>query len=266
MRLALALGGGAGLGWAHIGVLRALEARGVEVDAVAGTSIGSVAAVCLAGGRLDTLEEVARTLATMRGIVRFLDIDMRRGGVLGGKRVIQHLRAVFGAAHLDALAIRCAVVATDLMTGEEVAITDGPVVEAVRASISIPGVFSPVKRGGMLLVDGGLVAPVPVRAARALSDAPVLAVNLLGDYRRRAELGFAAEGRDQSLLRVARAGLGMVVANLARLSLQLDPPDVLLNPPVGHIDVQNFTRAHELIEIGAAAVAAQWPEIAALAA
>ena len=121
-------------------------------------------------------------------------------------------------------------------------------------------------RGGLLLVDGGLVAPVPVRAARALSDAPVLAVNLLGDYRRRAELGFAAEGRDQSLLRVARAGLGMVVANLARLSLQLDPPDVLLNPPVGHIDVQNFTRAHELIEIGAAAVAAQWPEIAALAA
>ena len=266
MRLALALGGGAGLGWAHIGVLRALEARGVEIDAVAGTSIGSVAAVCLAGGRLDTLEEVARTLGTMREIVRFLDLDMRRGGVLGGKRVIQHLRAQFGAAHLDALAIPCAVVATDLMTGDEVAMTDGPVVEAVRASIAIPGVFSPVKRGDMLLVDGGLVAPVPVRAVRALSSAPVLAVNLLGDYRRRAVLGLTADKHSQSLVRIGRAGLGLVVANLARLTLTLEPADIVLNPPVGHIDVQNFTRASELIDIGAATVAANWAAIEALAA
>lgn len=266
MRLALALGGGAGLGWAHIGVLRALEARGVEIDAVAGTSIGAVAAACLAGGRLDTLEEVARTLGTMRAIVRFLDLDMRRGGVLGGRQVIAHLRAQFGAAQLDALAMPCAVVATDLMTGEEVAMTTGPVVEAVRASIAIPGVFSPVKRGDMLLVDGGLVAPVPVRAVRALSPAPVLAVNLLGDYRRRAEMTLAPDGRANSLVRVGRAGLGLVVANLARMTLRLDPADLLLNPPVGHIDVQNFTRAGELIEIGAATVEANWPAIAALAA
>ena len=263
MRLALALGGGAGLGWTHIGVLRALQARGVTIDAVAGTSIGALAAVCLAADRLDVLEELARAV-NMREIVRFLDIDPRKGSVLGGRTVRNRLRLHFGHAELQDLFIPCACVAADLVSGEEVAITSGPVVEAVRASIAIPGIFPAVRRGAQVLVDGGVVTPVPVRAARALSTAPVLAINLQGDYLRRAAANLPVNKRIVTPLRAGRAGLSLMLTALARQSLALDPPDLELAPAIGHIDVRNFTRASELIEIGAASVDAAWPQIAAL--
>jgi len=263
VKLALALGGGAGLGWAHIGVLRALAARDVEVVAVAGTSIGAVAAACLAGGHLDALETLARAV-DRREVMRFLDVDPRRGSVLGGRTVRNRLRAVFGEARLETLAMPVALVAADLVSGREVAMTGGPVVEAILASIAIPGVFPPVRRDGMVLIDGGVVAPVPVRAARALSPAPVVAVNLQGDYQRRSATVLPPAPR-AGLLRLGRAGLALLLAEHARMSLALDPPDVELRLPVGHVDERSFTQADELIEIGAAAVAAQWPAIHAAA-
>lgn len=260
MRLALALGGGAGLGWAHIGVLRALAQRGVTVDAVAGTSIGAVAAVCLAGGRLDVLEELARA-TNMRAVMRYLDTGFARGSVLGGKTVRRRLHQHFGDSGLDELNIPVAVVAADILTGEEVVLTAGPTIDAVRASIAIPGLFPPVRSDGRLLVDGGVVTPVPVAAARGLSDAPVLAVNLQGDYRRRAAANLPAGKRLVSPLRSGRAGLSLVLARLAELSLAANPPDLLIAPAIGHIEVQDFTRAAELIALGAASVDALWPEI-----
>ncbi len=264
LRLALALGGGAGLGWAHIGVLRALLARGVVIDAVAGTSIGAVAAVCLAADRLDTLEELARS-ANLRKVVRFLDVNLRRGSLLGGRAVARELRKHFGELQLEALAIPCAVLAADLVSGTEVVLTTGSIVEAVRASIAIPGIFPPVRHGDMMLVDGGVLNPVPVRAVRALSTAPVIAINLQGDYVRRAAIGMPQDKRVLTPMRVGRAGISLLLAQLARQSLALDPPDLELALAVGHIHVRNFTKAHELIEIGADAVELNWPVIAALA-
>ncbi len=263
MRLALALGGGAGLGWTHIGVLHALRTRGVTIDAVSGTSIGALAAVCLAADRLSVLEELARAV-NMREVVRFLDVDPRKGSVLGGRTVRNRLRVHFGEGELQDLFIPCAVVAADLITGAEVAMTRGPVVDAVRASIAIPGIFPPVRRDGRILVDGGVVTPVPVRAVRALSSAPVLGINLQGDYLRRSAIGLPPSKRIMTPLRVGRAGLSLLLAELARKSLLLDPADLELAPAIGHIDVRNFTRAHELIDIGAATVEAAWPQIAAL--
>lgn len=261
--VALALGGGAGLGWAHIGVLRALLARDVVIDAVAGTSIGAVAAACLAADRLDVLEELARS-ANLRKVVRFLDVNLRRGSLLGGRAVARELRKHFGEQRLEALTIPCAVLAADLVSGTEVVLTSGSIVDAVRASIAIPGIFPPVRQGDMLLVDGGVLNPVPVRAVRALSDAPVIAVNLQGDYLRRAETGMSPHARALTPMRVGRAGISLLMAQLARQSLALDPPELELALPVGHIHVRNFTKAHELIDIGAAAVEAAWPQIAAL--
>ncbi len=263
--VALALGGGAGLGWAHIGVLRALLARGVVIDAVAGTSIGAVAAACLAADRLDVLEELARS-ANLRKVVRFLDVNLRRGSLLGGRAVARELRKHFGEQRLEALTIPCAVLAADLVSGTEVVLTSGSIVDAVRASIAIPGIFPPVRQGDMLLVDGGVLNPVPVRAVRALSNAPVIAVNLQGDYLRRAETGMSPHARALTPMRVGRAGISLLMAQLARQSLALDPPELELALPVGHIHVRNFTKAHELIDIGAAAVAANWTAIEALAA
>lgn len=263
MRLALALGGGAGLGWAHIGVLHALRARGVTVDAVSGTSIGALAAVCLAADRVNVLEDIARSV-NLRQVMRFIDIDPRRGSVLGGRGVTRELRHHFGHGHLEDLFLPVAVVAADLVTGEEVSITRGSIVDAVRASIAIPGVFPPVLSGDRVLVDGGVIAPVPVRAVRALSSSPVLAVNLQGDYRRRAEAGLPTGKQMMTPFRIGRAGLSLLMAHVARQSLLIEPPDLEIAPVIGHIDVRNFTRAHELIELGEAAILHNWPAIEAL--
>lgn len=264
MKLALALGGGAGLGWAHIGVLQALRARGIVVDAVAGTSIGAVAAVCLAADRLGVLESLARATSP-RQVMRYLDVDLRRGSLLGGRAVARELRRHFGNAELQDLFVPCAVVAADLVTGTEVVMTRGSVVDAVCASIAIPGIFPPVRRGAMVLVDGGAVTPVPVAAVRALSTAPVLAINLQGDYARRAAKGLPQSLRVLTPMRVGRAGISLLLSELARKSLALDPPDLELALAVGHIHVRNFTKATELIAIGAAAVADAWPRINRLA-
>ena len=264
MRVALALGGGAGLGWAHIGVLQALQARGVEIAAVSGTSIGAVAAVCVASGRLAVLEELARS-ANLRKVVRYLDLDLRRGSLLGGRAVARELKRHFGGLRLDALDIPCAIIAADLVTGDPVVMTRGSVVDAVRASIAIPGIFPPVRQLGQLLVDGGVLVPVPVAAVRALSDAPVIAVNLQGDYQRRAALTMPLDKRMMTPMRVGRAGVSLLLTQLARQSLALDPPDLELALPVGHIHVRNFTKAPELIAIGTDAVEAAWPMITALA-
>ena len=263
MKLALALGGGAGLGWAHIGVLHALQARGVTIDAVSGTSIGAVAAVCLAADRLNILDAIARSL-NARQVMRFIDIDPRRGSMLGGRAVTRQLRQHFGHDRLQDLFLPVAIVAADLVTGQEVSITQGPVVEAVLASIAIPGVFPPVRKDGMILVDGGVMTPVPVKAVRALSKAPVVAVNLQGDYHRRASATLPPEKRVMTPFRVGRAGVSLVMAHLARQSLAIDPPDIELAPAIGHIDVRNFTRADELITLGEAVVIENWPAIAAL--
>nr|WP_310525001.1 patatin-like phospholipase family protein [Polymorphobacter sp.] len=263
MKIALALGGGAGLGWAHIGVLHALHERGVQVAAVSGTSIGALAAVCLAADRVNVLEEIARSV-NARQVVRFLDIDPRRGSMLGGRAVTAQLRQHFGHGHLEDLFLPVAVVAADLVTGEEVSLTRGSIVEAVRASIAIPGVFPPVRMGGMILVDGGVMTPVPVRAVRAISSAPVVAINLQGDYLRRAEAGMPPGLRLVTPFRVGRAGLSLLMTHLARQSLALDPPDLEIAPAIGHVDVRNFTRAHELIDLGAASVVENWAAIEAL--
>jgi NTE family protein len=267
MTIALALGGGAGLGWAHIGVLRALQDAGVEVAAVAGTSIGALAAVCEAADRLDVLEALARS-ANVRTVLRYLDPHFRKGAVLGGRAITRQLRAHFGDRRLEDLRLPCAVVAADLVTGAEVAISSGDTVEAVRASMALPGLFAPVQRDGMVLVDGGVVAPVPVAAVRRLSDRPVVAVNLQADYARRAiAVGLkAGDGVRTTTVGITRAAMGLLLSQVARQSLTLSPPDLEIMPAVGHIDVRNFTRAGELIDIGRAATEALLPQIRALAA
>ncbi|MGK2286934.1 patatin-like phospholipase family protein [Pedomonas sp. V897] len=264
--VALALGGGAALGWAHIGVVRTLVERGVRIDAVAGTSIGAVVAACLAADKLDALEDLARS-ATALTVLRYLDVSFR-GGVLGGRTIERQLRRHFGNLRLEDLALPCATVAADLISGAEVVLRDGPVVEAVRASLAIPGIFKPVLRDGRMLADGGLVNPVPVSAARQLSACPVVAVNLQGDYvNRAAAAGFrrAAGTTRISAIRTTRASLGLLLSSLANHVLTANPADVVITPAIGHIEVGDFTRAEELIQAGRRATETAWPQISALA-
>lgn len=266
MAIALALGGGAALGWAHIGVLRALHRNEVEIGAVAGTSIGALAAVCQAADRLDVLEEIARS-ATIRTVLRYLDPHLRKGAMLGGRAIARQLDRHLGHARFEDLPIPCAVVAADLVSGEAVVIRHGAVDEAVRASMALPGIFHPVMRDGQILVDGGILMPVPVAAVHDIAPGmPVVAVNLQNDYARRAmAVGLKVHPQPAlTSISVLRSATGLMFSRLARQSLALTPPDLELALPVGHIDVRHFTRASELIQIGRAATEEAMPSIRAL--
>lgn len=268
MKIALALGGGAGLGWAHIGVLRALDEAGVEIGALSGTSIGGVASIAYASGRLDTLEELALSANNIRSVLRYLGPNWRAGSMLSGKGIARLIEENLGDLSFEELSIPTAVVAADLISGDPVVLGHGPVGEAIHATIALPGIFQPVKRGNYILSDGGAVMPVPVRPARKLAAGlPVVAVNLQGDYVSRRRAVGLRDRADAKLttLSVVRGATGLMLSNLARYSLDLDPPDLELAPKVGHIDTSNFTRAEELIGIGKASIADSLEQIEAIA-
>jgi len=265
MKVTLALGGGAGLGWAHIGVIRSLQASGIEIAALSGTSIGAITASCFAAGKLGELEEIALS-TNLRMMIKFIDPTISRGAFFGGKIVENELTKHLGDMTFADLSVPVSVVAADLITGDTVILDEGPLVPAVRASMSLPGIFKPVQIGDKLLVDGGAAIPVPVTPAKTLLPGlPCVAISLQNDYLNRAR-GAGIERADAALpnsIAVVKASVGLSLANLAAYSIALDPPEVLLNLPVGHIDIQNFTRAEELIEIGYKETEAALPNIKA---
>jgi len=178
-RIGLVLGGGAARGWAHIGALRALQEAGIKPDIICGTSIGALVGAVYANGDLDWLEQWVLRL-TWQSTIRLLDLRVS-GGLLGGKKVIQLFAARFNGREISDLQLPYAAVATELDTGRETWLQEGSVVEAVRASIAIPGLFTPVWHDGYWLVDGGLSNPVPVSIARAMRADFVIAIDLNSD-------------------------------------------------------------------------------------
>jgi len=251
-KISLALGGGAGLGWTHIGVLRAIDDSPLEIAAIAGTSIGAITGASYAVGKLDYLEDMARNI-NFRNMLRFMDPHFKRGAVMGARNIEKELESEFGDICFEDLPIPVAAVAADLRTGDTIVMKSGKLVPAIRASMSLPGLFKPVQHEGRLLVDGGAALPVPVSPARELApEALCLSVNLQDDFLNRSiAAGIAEHGnREPNSLAIVKASIGLSLRNLGRYSLALDPPDFAMSPPVGHIDIQNFTRAAELIEIG----------------
>jgi len=173
----LALGSGSARGWAHIGVIRALAETGISIDYVAGTSIGSVVGSVFAAGNIDALEEVAVRL-DWKQIAHLFDVVLPKSGLIDGKKVAGSIRDYLREMNIEDLPISFCAVSTDLSTGGEVAISEGDIIEAVRASISVPGIFTPVRKSGRILVDGGLVNPVPVSVVREMGADFVIAVDL----------------------------------------------------------------------------------------
>ena len=178
--IGLALGGGAARGFAHIGIVRTLVAHGIIPNVVVGTSIGAVIGGAYATGHLDTLEEWARSLQP-RNILSYLDIRLNGSGLIGGAKLAAELEAAMGQSRIEDLPVKFATVATEVRTGHEIWLTHGRVVDAMRASYALPGIFSPVLIGDRWLVDGALVNPVPVSAARAMGAEIVIAANLSSD-------------------------------------------------------------------------------------
>ena len=176
-KIGLALGGGAARGWAHLGVLRALHERGVQVECVAGTSIGALVGASFALGKLNLLEEFVAEIDWKR-ILSFLDVTFPRSGLIEGNELLEFFQSYVQEREIETLPLPYCAVAASLNTGREVVLNRGSLTEAVRASISVPGIFTPLRRGDEFLVDGGLVNPVPVSAVRGLGADYVIAVDL----------------------------------------------------------------------------------------
>src|SRR5258708_27136682 len=178
--IGLALGSGGARGWAHIGVLRALERNGIKPDIVCGTSIGALIGGVYLGGRLDELEAWARRLNRLR-LSRLFDLQLGYGGLIMGRRIMEIFDRELKHCAIEDLPARFACVTTEYGTGHEVWLQNGNLLEAVRASYALPGLFAPVKVDGRWLLDGALVNPVPVSVCRALGARVVIAVNLNSD-------------------------------------------------------------------------------------
>jgi len=178
--IGVALGGGSARGFAHIGILKTLIAHGIVPNVVVGTSIGSVVAGAYVAGHLDKLEDWARSLQP-RNVFGYLDIRLNGSGLIGGTKLAAELEAYMGPTMIEDLPVRYAAVATEVRTGHEIWLTHGRIVEAMRASYALPGIFSPVLVGDRWLVDGALVNPVPVSVARAFGAEIVIAANVSSD-------------------------------------------------------------------------------------
>jgi len=182
-KLGLALGSGSARGWSHIGVLRALRDAGIQPDVICGSSIGALVGAAYAGGELERFADWVQGLG-IRDVFGFMDFNLA-GGMLKGEKLISFWRRNFADFDIENSPIPFGAVATDLHSGAEVWMRQGSIADAVRASIALPGLFTPVLREGRLLVDGGLVNPVPASLARAMGADIVIAVDLNVDLMQR---------------------------------------------------------------------------------
>ncbi len=295
-KIGLAMSSGMARGWAHIGAIKALKKLGFEFDVITGCSVGALAGGCYLAGKLDELEEWARSL-NKRKIVGYLDMRLRSGGLIGGNKLVDEMRKYIGFKNIEDFKIPYAAVTTDLVTGHEIWLQKGDLVEAMRASFSLPGIFPPVKIENRWLADGALVSPLPVAACRALGADMVIAINLnadiIGKARRPGTNIPAAYGFDlmqmleetdnqeklslmdnlarrvfrrdydgPSIFGVMTASLNIMQDRITRSRLAGDPPDVHIAPRLGHLGLLEFDRTEEAIHEGEAAVMRKRPELA----
>lgn len=274
--IALALGGGAARGWAHIGVLRALDEAGIQIDMIAGTSIGALVGGCYLAGKLDELEEFARSL-TKRRIFRLLDLNLGGNGLLGGLKLTARMKEHLNGITFADLPKPFVCVAAEIRTGHEIWLSNGSLITAMRASYALPGVFEPVITNGRALVDGALVNPVPVSVCRAYEQGLVVAVNLHYDlFGRAAVIRHSTTDDDAELVidkgpneRQAKLGITGVMVEafniiqdrISRARMAGDPPDMSLLPKLGHIGLTEFHRADEAIRLGYETTVAQLIEL-----
>lgn len=283
-RVGLALGTGAVRGWAYIGVLEGLLAAGLAPDIVCGTSMGALVGGAYAAGRFEALQDWAMA-ADRKAVASLVDVSLLSGGLVDGVRIVDWMAGLDLAGPIEGLAKAFGAVATDLENGREIWLRNGPLDEAIRASISLPGIFSPVQVNGRWLVDGGLVNPVPVSLCRAMGADFVIAVNLNEDLLGRRLLPEVdpppppvtaeANGNWIDMIKsmptnlagqisgirlfgsatkpgyfdVLGNSLNIMQDQITRSRLAGEPPHVMVLPRVIDIGIMDFHRAREAIPI-----------------
>ena len=275
--VSLVLGSGGARGLAHIGVIRWLEEEGYRIDAIAGCSIGALIGGLHAAGKLAAYEHWL-VKQSRRGLLRLVDVTLPRTGLIAGDKVAELLRDLIGDVAIEALPIRFTAVAANIETGREVWLTRGPLLEAIRASIAIPVLFPPYRLNGGLLVDGGILNPVPI--APTLSDDTdlTIAINVSGQVQLAppeaedlplstdSESGYLRRVVDNlrqrsvvsvswQMLDIATQAIDAMQSTIARQKMAAYPPDVLVEIPRNLCGIHEFHRAAELIEVGYRAAA-----------
>jgi len=290
--IGLALGSGASRGWAHIGVIKALAELDIHPRVVCGCSIGAIVGASYVSGKLDRLEGWVRSLTKVE-LARFIELNLSLNGFVDTDK----LHAFFlqcvcrGDVSIEDITAKFASVATDLETGREVWFTRGLLIDAIWASISLPGLFPPLQHQGKWLVDGGLVNPVPVSVCRALGADIVISVNLNGDivgkhfiqkqngqdsesenvldmFSRAVNKYSPSIFKDENegtsppgLFDAIAGSINIAQDRITRSRLAGDPPDVMLSPKLSHIGLMEFYRAEEAIQEGRESVMRMLPEI-----
>ena len=290
-KIGLALGSGGARGWAHVGVLRRLSELGIKPQCIAGTSAGAIVAALYASDSIKTMEDLANHLDWKQVAQLFLEVNFPRSGLLTGKNFMQLLKSVIPIHAISSLHIPYAAVATDLETEREVIIQSGSLFDAIRASISIPGIFTPSRLNGRHLVDGGLVNPLPVSVCRAMGADLVIAVDVnLRSSAQKRKPKIVTPSSDPSpritklidslsklmpqrpvpthrwipakkdevdtftIFDVLTRSFRLVENQITRRELALNPPDILIQPEVGDIMTLEFHRGPEAIAAGVRAV------------
>ncbi len=286
MKVGIALGGGGAKGFAHIGVLKALGQAGIEFDIVAGTSIGALVGAVYASGKLSELERISRRYG-VKDLPFLLGPTWPRKGLFSGNYIERLLNDIVHVKNIEDLGKPFAALAVDLNKAEIVTFTRGNLYRAVHASMSIPGLFKPVIDGGKILVDGGVLEPVPVNALRRLGADVVVAVDLLSnlspisrgaknrsmfaDYIRSLAEKFYMEDLigakdqegeiDMSLVDIIQRSSIVAQRRLTEYSFRDNPPDIVITPPLSDIRVLDFHRGELIVEAGRQAAERVIPEL-----
>lgn len=277
--VSLVLGSGGARGLAHIGVIRWLEEHGYRIDSIVGCSMGACIGGIYAIGKLDEYEEWVRAVRK-RDIIALMDVSFGRNGLLKGDRLFNTLRELLGDQSIESLPIQFTAVATDISKVREVWITKGPVFDAIRASVSIPLLFTPVKNGAQQLIDGAVLNPIPVAPTLGDNTDLTVAVNVSGEVRQDFEvvprkkrpskkqnslqkridtffdswkLSRKSDKDEATMSDVVYQSFDAMQSTIARQKLATYPPDILIDIPRNISHLMEFDRADELIDIGYAA-------------
>lgn len=275
-KIALALGSGGARGIAHIGVIRELIKYGFEISSISGTSMGALVGGIYAAGKLDEYESWMRSLSK-RNVFNLVDFTMSTQGIIKADRVLKEIQKFIPDRQIEELPVKYAAVATDIKNREEVIMTEGSLFEAIRASISIPLVITPVKKNDTLFVDGGVLNPVPVNRVSRQADDLLIAVNVnayipyqkpveitqesgsveqlisakLSSFQNKLDSLFPASKKESTgYLNLVGDTSGLMLSQITKLTLELNPPDLLIEISRYACGTFDFYKAQELIDLG----------------
>jgi NTE family protein len=260
-KLGLALGGGGARGCAHVGVIKALKMADIRIDFISGSSIGSIVGAVCASGDIDEFENYLLKI-NWKDVVKHFDPGVPHQGLFKGNKVVKLLERIITHKKFSELSIPLTVVATNLETGQAVHINRGNVIDAIRASIAIPGIFTPFKKGSRFLIDGGVVNPMPVDVVRCMGADVVIGVDLNHEYIKeklesRKKKKMARNNiiewltpERPNIIDVIESSVFMMQNQITAKNVELNPPDILIRPALGSANIFDFHKSRSMIKVG----------------